>query len=155
MRLFLTALVLIGTIWAAPRPNILYILADDLGWGDLGVYHQNARRDSGDRSRPLFATPQLDALANRGVRLNAHYVAAPVCVSSRASFLQGVHQGHTVVRDNQFDRALDFNHTIGTVLQAAGCATALIGKWGLAGRDDPPPNWSAHPLDRGFDYYYG
>ncbi|MBP7142436.1 MAG: sulfatase-like hydrolase/transferase [Opitutaceae bacterium] len=141
---------------AAPRPNIIFILVDDLGYGDVGIFNQNQRRDSGDRSKPWFATPTLDRMAESGARFTHHYVAAPVCVSSRSSLIQGVTQGHANVRDNQFDKAIDNNHTIASVLRTAGYATAAIGKWGLQGdKDAPAPNWPAHPLNRGFDYYYG
>jgi len=142
--------------FAAPKPNIVFILVDDLGYGDVGVFNQNQRRESGDRARPWFTTPALDRMAADGARFTHHYVAAPVCVSSRSSLLQGVTQGHANVRNNQFDEAIDENHTLATVLQAAGYSTAAIGKWGLQGANDaPPPNWPAHPLNRGFDYYYG
>ena len=151
---FFLAAGLIST--AAPRPNIIFILVDDLGYGDVGVFNQNKRRDSGNRSLPWFSTPALDRMAETGARFTHHYVAAPVCVSSRSSLIQGVTQGHANVRDNQFDKAIDSNHTIASVLRTAGYATAAIGKWGLQGdKDAPAPNWPAHPLNRGFDYYYG
>jgi arylsulfatase A-like enzyme len=137
-----------------PPPNIIFILADDLGYGDLGVFYQNARRAAGNRAAHF--TPQLDRLANEGARLTNHYCAAPVCAPSRASLLAGVHQGHANVRDNQFDKAIADNHTLATVLHQAGYATAAIGKWGLQGKaEGGPPNWPAHPLNRGFDYYFG
>ena len=85
-----------------------------------------------------------------------HYCPAPVCAPSRASLLLGVHQGHANVRDNQFDKALENNHTLASVLKQAGYATAAIGKWGLQGKPaTAPPDWPAHPLNRGFDYYFG
>jgi len=103
--------------------------------------------------------------------LRNHYSAAPVCAPSRASLLSGLTQGHANVRDNQFDKALADNHTLGTVMKAAGYATAAFGKWGLQGRADGQPNrpgekdreskagtpgtWPAYPTKRGFDYYYG
>ncbi len=136
----------------APRPNIVFILADDLGNGDLGVFHQNQRRDSGDRSKPWHRTPNIDRLAAEGIALPHHYCAAPVCAPSRASLLTGLHQGHANVRDNQFDKALEDNHNLATVLKAAGYATACIGKWGLAGKS---PEFPAHPLHRGFDEFFG
>lgn len=139
---------------ASPQPNIIFILVDDLGWGDVGVFHQNGRKASNDRALPFQLTPNLDHLAAEGARFTNHYVAAPVCVSSRSSLLQGVTQGHANVRDNQFDKAIDENHTLATVLHAAGYNTGVIGKWGVHGRDleDDAP---AHPLKRGFDYFYG
>jgi arylsulfatase A-like enzyme len=131
---------------AAPRPNIIFILADDLGYGDLGVNWQNGR--TGGRK---FVTPKLDQVAAEGVRFTRHYCAAPICAPARASLLLGVHQGHANVRDGQFDKELENNHTLATVLKQAGYATAAIGKWGLAGSGSLP----GHPLNRGFDFYFG
>lgn len=139
-----------GPASAAPhQPNIVFILTDDLGWGDVGTFFQNHR---GDRPREL--TPHLDRMAAQGVMLTQNYVAAPVCVSSRSSLLTGLHQGNAVVRDNQFDRALEDNHTLATVLRQAGYATAAIGKWGLQGGGEAP-DWDASPLKRGFGFYFG
>lgn len=137
------------------KPNIIYIITDDLGWGDLGVFYQNQRRDAGDRSEPWMSTPHLDELAKNGAQMRHHYAAAPVCAPSRASLLLGQSQGHANVRDNQFDKALADNHTMATVLNEAGYATAAVGKWGLMGLGYDPPNWPAHPLNRGFDYFLG
>lgn len=137
---------------AALRPNILFILADDMGWGDFGVFYQNSRNFAVNRGAPAFATPQLDTLAAEGLQLRRHYCPAPVCAPSRASLLLGVHQGHANVRDNQFDKALENNHTLGTVLKQAGYATAMIGKYGLQGAGLPAP---ARPELRGFDYFFG
>lgn len=139
---------------SAQQPNIIFILADDLGYGDVGVFFQNQRRQVNDRSEPYTYTPQLDKLANSGALLPQHYTAAPVCAPARASFLLGVHQGHANVRNNQFDKALEDNHTVASVLRAAGYKTAVIGKWGLQG-NGKGPDWPAHPLNRGFDYYLG
>jgi arylsulfatase A-like enzyme len=146
--------------WAAPGPNIIFVLTDDLGYGDVGVFYQNARRAAGDRAAPWHATPQLDQLAAQGARMTNHYCAAPVCAPARASLLTGLDQGHANVRDNQFDKELEDNHTLATVLRRAGYTTAAIGKWGLQGGGEGAeakagPNWPAHPLNRGFDYYYG
>ena len=117
---------------SASKPNIIFILTDDLGYGDLGSFFQNARRDAGNRSSPWHLTPKLDRMADQGVRLTHHYCSAPVSAPSRASFLSGLSQGHANVRDNQFDKALANNHTVGTVLREAGYTTAAIGKWGSA-----------------------
>ena len=95
-------------------------------------------------------------MAAEGIRLTHHYCSAPVCAPSRASLLLGVHQGHANVRDNQFDKALEENHTLATMLKQAGYTTVAIGKWGLQGKPDPqPPVWPAHPHNRGFDDYFG
>jgi len=141
---------------AAARPNIVFILCDDLGYGDIGVLWQNTRREANNRAEPWHMTPKLDTFAEEGIQLRHHYCPAPVCAPSRASLLTGVHQGHAVRRDNQFDKALADNHTLGTVLREAGYATACIGKWGLQGSViDAKPNWKAYPLKRGFDFYFG
>jgi arylsulfatase A-like enzyme len=101
-------------------------------------------------------TPQLDRLASTGAKLTHHYTAAPVCAPARASLYSGRHQGHANVRNNQFDKALADNHTVATVLREAGYATSLFGKWGLQGyAEGGAPNWTAHPLNRGFDFYFG
>jgi arylsulfatase A-like enzyme len=167
MKLLTLALVAILTALAQAaetKPNIIFILTDDLGYGDLGVFYQNQRRAANDRSLPWHMTPNLDAMAAQGIQLRDHYCSAPVCAPSRASLLLGVHQGHANVRDNQFDKALENNHTIASVLKGAGYATAAFGKWGLQGgpgEKDPsgekagPGQWPAYPTKRGFDFYCG
>ncbi|WP_276168176.1 sulfatase-like hydrolase/transferase [Zobellia alginiliquefaciens] len=140
------------------KPNIIYILTDDLGFGDVGAFFQNQRKEKNDRSEPWALTPQLDKMASEGAMLTHHYTAAPVCAPSRSSLLLGVSQGHANVRDGQFDKALADNHTLGNVMQRAGYKTAAIGKWGLQGSSRWSKNgdsWPAHPNNRGFDYYYG
>lgn len=137
------------------QPNIIFILTDDLGYGDVGVFFQNERQKNNDRSEPFTHTPQLDRLATSGAMLPHHYTAAPVCAPARASFLLGVHQGHANVRNNQFDKALEDNHTVATVLRTAGYKTAAFGKWGLQGGKKGGADWPAHPLNRGFDYFMG
>jgi len=147
---------LIGTIdpvvaqQLTQKPNIIFILTDDLGSGDIGVFFQNQRK----AGQPRLYTPSLDRMAAEGAMLTQHYCAAPVCAPSRASILLGKTQGHANVRDNQFDKALEDNYTMASVLKEAGYATAAIGKWGLQGKGKGP-DWPAHPLKRGFDYYYG
>jgi len=136
------------------KPNIIFILMDDLGYGDVGAFFQKMRQERGDRSEPWLFTPQLDQMAAEGAMLPQQYCAAPVCAPSRASIMLGVNQGHANVRDNQFDKALEDNYTLGNVLQVAGYSTAAIGKWGLQGKAKAP-HWPAHPLKRGFDYYFG
>ncbi len=136
------------------KPNIIFILTDDLGVGDIGVFFQNERRKNNKRSQPWELTPNIDMIAAQGARLTQNYCNAPVCAPSRASLLLGVNQGHANVRDNQFDKALEDNYNIANVLKAAGYTTAAIGKWGLQGTN-PGPDWPAHPLNRGFDYYLG
>lgn len=134
------------------KPNIIYILADDLGYGDVGVFYQNKRKA---QSLPHLLTPSLDRMAASGAILSQNYCNAPVCVSSRSSLMSGVTQGHSGVRDNQFDKALDDNYTIANTLKSVGYTTVAIGKWGLQGKGKEATNWPAHPLKRGFDDYYG
>lgn len=127
---------------APKKPNILFILCDDLGYGDLGSFGQTH-----------FVTPNLDRMANEGIRLTHHYSGAPVCAPSRASLLLGQSTGHVGVRDQQFDRELASTNTIGSVMKTAGYRTLAIGKWGLGGT--PEEGFPAHPMKRGFDQWYG
>lgn len=142
-----------GLSQAGKKPNIIFILTDDLGYGDLGVLYQNQRKAEG---KPHHNTPHLDRIAAEGMILTRHYVPAPVCAPSRATLLLGLHQGHAAIRNNQFDKALPANHNLATVLKEAGYATALIGKYGLQGLEgDSPATWEAYPTKRGFDYFFG
>lgn len=153
-KFFLVLLVLFFIIpksYSQQRPNIIFILVDDLGYGDVGVFYQNERKRKG---LPHLVTPSLDKMAAHGAILTQNYANAPVCVSSRSSLLSGLTQGHSGVRDNQFDKALDDNYTIASTLKSIGYKTVAIGKWGLQGKGEKS-NWPAHPLKRGFDYYYG
>ena len=134
-----------------PRPNIVYILADDLGYGELGSYGQTKIR-----------TPNLDRLAEQGMRFTQHYSGSPVCAPSRSTLMSGMHTGHTLVKDNyELGGWTDDEEggqmplpegsfTIGRMLQDAGYATAAIGKWGLGG-----PGTTGHPNRQGFDLFYG
>ena len=139
------------------KPNIIFILTDDLGIGDLGVYFQNQRALTNDKNKPFTFTPYLDKMAKNGATME-QYCAAPVCAPSRASLLTGQSQGHATIRDNQFDKALENNYTLGNVMQVAGYQTIAIGKWGLQGDkrwDKNGASWPAVPLKRGFDHFYG
>lgn len=138
------------TMADAPRPNVIFILCDDLGWGDLGVLHQNKIR-GGKR----HATPHLDAFAEQGIQLCQHYCPAPVCAPSRASLLLGRHQGHAEIRNSEFDKALPNSLTLGSVMQTAGYRTSLIGKYGLQGKGTSAADWPAYPTKRGFDDFFG
>lgn len=137
------------------RPNIIFILVDDQGYGDIGVFHQNMRAKEG---KPAEKSPFLDKMAAQGAILTQQYAAAPVCAPSRASILLGVSQGHANVRDNQFDKALADNYTMSSTLKKLGYSTAAIGKWGLQGDkrwDKNGASWPAKPRNRGFDYFFG
>ena len=129
----------------ASRPNIVYILADDLGWGELGSYGQEK-----------IETPHLDRMAREGMRFLQHYAGAPVCAPSRCVLMTGMHSGHATVRDNMEHKPegqeplLEADVTIGDVLQGAGYATGCFGKWGLGF-----PGSVGDPLHQGFDRFYG
>ncbi|MCL5282793.1 MAG: arylsulfatase [Planctomycetes bacterium] len=129
----------------AGKPNIIFILADDLGYGDLGCYGQKQ-----------IQTPNLDRLAAEGMRFTDHYAGTTVCAPSRCSLMTGLHTGHTYVRGNhevqpmgQLPLPLD-TATLPKVLRKAGYTTALIGKWGLGG-----PDSTGTPNRQGFDYFFG
>lgn len=124
--LALTFILLASSTAYSSQPNIVFVFTDDLGWGDLGVFYQNeSKHDKRHR------TPHLDRLAAGGLQMRAHYCPAPVCAPSRSSLLTGVHQGNAAVRNNQFDKELEANHTLGSVLREAGYRTCMIGKYGL------------------------
>lgn len=128
------------------QPNIIFILVDDLGYGDLGEFYQDQK--SGNK----FDTPYLDKMAEEGIKITNHYTV-PVCAPSRASLLQGLSPGHASVRNNQFDVAIPIDINMPKALQIAGYKTYMVGKHGIAGfgRD----NFPSHPLNNGFDDYFG
>jgi arylsulfatase A-like enzyme len=145
--LCLLALIAVPARGAAERPNLIWIMADDLGWGDLGGYGQK-----------VIQTPQLDRMAREGMRFTHFYAGATVCAPSRSVLMTGQHQGRTRVRGNagrdnpaaQALRAEDV--TVARVLKDAGYATALIGKWGLG---DVGAAESGLPRRQGFDFFFG
>lgn len=131
------------------RPNILLIIADDLGYGDLGSYGQTK-----------IKTPNIDALADSGVRFTQHYAGSTVCGPSRASLLTGLHTGHSPIRGNPKWTTsgnpveISPNYpSLGLVMKNAGYQTSLIGKWGMA--DGAEFNLNAMPNQNGFDFFYG
>jgi len=160
------AFVVVMSGWLAPgtagaqapskrSPNIILILADDLGYNEVGAYGQKKIR-----------TPNIDRLAQEGVRLTDHYSGSPVCAPSRAVLLTGLHTGHAYIRDNDEmgdrgdvwrDLSLEGQRplpagtvTIASVLKRAGYATAAVGKWGLGG-----PGSTGEPNRLGFDLFFG
>ena len=165
----LALLSLAGGCTKAPeRPNIIFLLFDDLGYGDLGCYGQE-----------LIETPNIDALAAKGIVFTDMYSACPLSAPSRCSIMTGLHSGHSQIRANderwprpegmvlsEADWYFDAIHenpslegqwplapgtpTIATMLRDAGYSTAMIGKWGLGG-----PGSGSAPNDCGFDYFYG
>ncbi len=132
---------------AADRPNIVWIMADDLGYGDLGCYGQK-----------VITTPNLDRMAGEGLRFTHYYAGATVCAPSRSVLMTGLHHGHTRVRGNagQTNPAAQAlkpgDVTVAGVLQKAGYKTALIGKWGLGNVGAAE---SGLPRKHGFDEFYG
>lgn len=125
------------------KPNIIYILADDLGYGDLGVNGQQ-----------YIKTPNIDKLAKNGMLFTQHYSGAPVCAPSRSTLITGKHTGHTQVRGNGGAKADAFlaagTTTLGGVLQTAGYTTGTVGKWGLGSYEN-----EGAPNLQGMDYFYG
>ncbi|WP_165249435.1 arylsulfatase [Paludisphaera soli] len=124
-----------------PRPNVVLIMADDLGYGALGCYGQEKVK-----------TPRLDRMAAEGLRFTQAYAGSSQCAPSRASLLLGVHTGRTPVRSNADPglRAVDQGRTIASVLQKAGYATGGFGKWGLGDVGSPGAPWL-----QGFDLFFG
>ncbi|WP_020529290.1 arylsulfatase [Flexithrix dorotheae] len=145
----------------AKPPNIIYFLADDLGYGEVGIYGQEK-----------IKTPNMDALAQNGMRFTQHYSGAPVCAPARCVLLTGKHSGHAYIRGNdewkergdvwnyekafsdpklEGQRPIPANTvTIGKLLQRAGYTTGVFGKWGLGA-----PETEGVPTAQGFDYFYG
>jgi len=132
----------------ATRPNIVFILVDDLGYGDLGCYGQK-----------LIKTPQLDQMAAEGMRFTDFYAGNTVCAPSRSVLMTGQHMGHTHVRGNAGGEDMskqslrDEDVTVAEVLKSAGYTTGLCGKWGLG--DDATGGHSGLPRRQGFDYFFG
>ena len=127
---------------ADPPPNIVLILADDLGWHDVSF---NGRRE--------WATPNLDALASRGTILQRFYAAAVVCAPSRAALLTGKSTIHDGVSRNDEDLSAS-EVTLAEALKARGYATALFGKW-HHGKPRQKGGSYVHPMDQGFDEFFG
>jgi arylsulfatase A-like enzyme len=126
-------------------PNVVLVLADDLGHGELGSYGQR-----------LIRTPRMDQLAAEGLRFTQAYAPAPVCAPSRCSLLTGLHSGHATVRTNPFGAPQasigDGDTTFAELLRERGYRTACIGKWGFGPEE---PHQASHPNSRGFEEFYG
>jgi arylsulfatase A-like enzyme len=142
---------LAATTLFTPKLNVIYIMADDLGYGELGCYGQK-----------LIPTPNIDRLAAEGTKFTRFYAASTVCAPTRCSLMTGLHQGHAPIRGNkekggfgpndpEGQTALPLrNTTIAENLKTVGYKTAIFGKWGLGG---PQPGET--PMDHGFDTFYG
>ena len=151
MKAILLAFVLLVAAVVQAKPNIIFILTDDLGYGDVG-YTFAAPKKVGEAR---IETPFLDSMAREGVELTDHYCAAPVCAPSRASILTGIPQRQCSVNDNMFDHPLQETTTLATIMKAGGYRTYAVGKWGIAGGGQSGKPRTAHPCDRGFDHFYG
>jgi arylsulfatase A len=148
---FLYFILMAGCISAAQegKPNIIIILADDLGYGDLGCY-----------GHPTIKTPNLDRMAAEGMRFTQFYSAAEVCTPSRAALLTGrypirsgmCHNQFRVLRRDSMGYLPDNEITMAQALRSSGYATACIGKWHLGNYMNNP---DGHPRKHGFDYYFG
>ncbi|MEN3941699.1 arylsulfatase [Prosthecobacter sp. SYSU 5D2] len=140
-RLFLLGLALALTSPLVAAPNILFILADDLGYGDLGSYGQKQ-----------ILTPHLDRLAAQGTRFTQVYAGSSVCAPSRCCLMTGMHNGNARIRDNipHGVTLQDEDVTIGKVLKTADYRTGAIGKWSLGVHPSP-----GQPDNQGFDFFYG
>ncbi len=121
------------------KPNIIFILADDLGYGDLGCYGQKQIR-----------TPNIDRMAAEGMRFTQCYAGSTVCAPSRCALMTGRHTGHGTVRGNALVPLRPQDVTVAEVLKQAGYATGLVGKWGLGEAGS-----TGVPNRKGFDYFFG
>ncbi|MFM1942728.1 MAG: hypothetical protein RI897_1710 [Verrucomicrobiota bacterium] len=142
----ITSLLSIHTSAApTPPPNIIFFMADDLGYAELGCYGQTKIR-----------TPNLDRLANAGMRFTSHYAGNAVCAPSRCVLMTGLHPGHAQVRDNSEVKPegqrplLKDTATLARLLQQAGYTTGAFGKWGLG-----PVGSDGDPLRQGFNRFFG
>ena len=123
----------------ASRPNIIFILADDLGYGDLGCYGQKT-----------IKTPNIDRLSEEGMRFTDHYAGSTVCAPSRCCLMTGLHTGHALVRGNALVPLRPSDVTVAALLKDAGYRTGIIGKWGLGEAAS-----TGIPNRQGFDYWFG
>ncbi|MEM1443928.1 MAG: arylsulfatase [Verrucomicrobiota bacterium] len=147
MKLFLTLLsfctLFLSAGVSADKPNMIFILADDLGYGDLGCFGQEKIR-----------TPRLDAMAAEGMKFSQFYSGSTVCAPSRCVLMTGQDTGNCWVRGNSKDpipqTLPDADITVAEKLKEAGYSTALIGKWGLGELGS-----AGHPNKQGFDYFFG
>ncbi len=126
--------------WGRDRkPNIIFIMADDLGYGDLGCYGQ-----------PTIQTPNIDRMAAEGKRFTDCYAGSTVCAPSRCCLMTGLHSGHARIRGNARHPLLPEDTTVAECLKRAGYKTGIVGKWGLG-----EPGTSGIPNRKGFDTWFG
>jgi arylsulfatase A-like enzyme len=122
-----------------PKPNIIFILADDLGYGEVGCFGQKQ-----------IQTPSLDKMAREGMRFTQAYAGNTVCAPSRCALMTGKHMGHATVRGNDSNHLGSNDVTVAKLLKEAGYTTGLIGKWGLGSEKT-----EGVPTRQGFDYSFG
>jgi len=145
----ITSPVLSLNIQSQNLPNVIYIMADDLGIGDLGCYGQTK-----------IKTPAIDRLAENGMRFTQHYAGSTVSAPSRCSLMTGKHTGNAYIRGNKDAKSADGDTydyplakdetTVADIFKKRDYATACIGKWGMGG-----PESEGHPNKHGFDYFFG
>ena len=144
MKIMLFALLSSLSIHAATPPNLIWIMADDLGYGELGCYGQK-----------IIATPHIDRMAQEGMRFTHYYSGATVCAPSRSVLMTGQHQGHTRIRGNgdpKKIRLLPEDPSVAKLLKSVGYRTAVLGKWGLGEYGGAE---SGLPAAQGFDEFFG
>ncbi|HRX83068.1 MAG TPA: sulfatase-like hydrolase/transferase, partial [Pirellulaceae bacterium] len=124
---------------APEKPNIIYIMCDDLGYGDLGCFGQKT-----------IKTPNLDRLANEGMRLTSYYAGCTVCRPSRLVLWTGMHTGHTAISSNAVYTFQPSDVTVAELLRDAGYVTGGVGKWAMGG-----VGTTGHPNRNGFDFWMG
>ncbi len=151
IRFLIFLLTVSSAVLAADRPNVVFIIADDLGWGEPGCYGQQK-----------IPTPHIDQLAAQGTRFTQHYSGAPVCAPARCVLMTGRHLGHAEIRGNQqakvkFPQFSEGQHPISAAVatlpdafRKAGYATGAMGKWGLG-----PVGSTGDPNKKGFDLFFG
>lgn len=152
--LFAVAVMVASGLAADRHPNIVYIMADDLGYSELGCYGQRK-----------IKTPNIDRMAAEGMRFTQHYTSAPVCAPARCALMTGKYGGHAIVRDNYEAHPTDYlfkdefggqfplpadTVTVATILKNAGYVTGAFGKWGLG-----QVGTSGDPLKHGLDRFFG
>ena len=132
-------LLLSGQPHAADRPNLIYIMCDDLGYGDVGCFGQQT-----------IQTPHIDRLAREGMRLTSYYAGCTVCRPSRLVLWTGQHTGYTAINSNAGYVFKPADVTVAELLQSAGYATGGVGKWAMGG-----VGTAGHPNQNGFDFWFG
>lgn len=143
VKVLVIALLFMSNLQAQDKPNVIYILADDLGYGDLSCYGQIK-----------FKTPNIDKLAKKGMKFTDHYSGNAVCSPSRAVLLTGQHPGHVFITGNtKAEPGMDLAMTnLPELFKNAGYKTGAYGKWGLG---DTTSKDNRNPLNQGFDEFYG